>query len=211
MATEKTKLELFKEVVGNKLADIKQLFDIPAPVAEFVDVKTSDGAVLRIDGKAPIVGAKCMVVDAAGANPAPDASYTLEDGSVVEVKGGMIAGIEAGASDTAEGATQTPAKMDEEMNQVKESIKSITYKYSEIEKKLAEQSDVNKSAFEKIAKENDLLKSQNKAMYELIEQIAELPADEPTQEPKHTGKQSRFSEFRESVKDMKAQRRKLRD
>ncbi len=212
---EKTKLELFKEIVGNKISDIKQLFEIPAPVAtvEFVDVKTSDGAVLRVDGKAPVVGGKCMIVDATGANPAPDAEYALEDGSTITVVGGVISEVESSAAESTEptDAAKAPAKMDEELAKVATDIKSVTIKYAEMEKKFSDSEASNKVAFEKIAKENETLKAQNIAMLGVIEQLADLPIEEPAQAPKNTIGKSRFADLRESVKEIKAERKKLRD
>lgn len=210
MATEKTKLELFKEMVGTKLADIKQLFELPAPetVAEFVDVKTSDGAVLRIVGKSPVVGAKCMVIDASGETPAADGEYTLEDGTKIGIKGGEISEVADKAEEAPSG--DAPAKMDEALSEVQNTIKSITYKYAEIEKKLNDTIEANKISFENVVKENETLKAQNKAMFGLIEAIAGLPVDEPTQTPKQTTGTSRLADFRAEVKAMKAARKELR-
>lgn len=211
--SEKTKLELFKEMVGTKLADIKQLFEVPviepAPVAEFVDVKTKDGVVIRISGKTPEVGGKCVIIDEKGETPAPDAEYTLEDGTVIKTAGGMIAEVSGGEK------TEEPAQMEEDMNKeiegVKESIKSITYKYAEIEKALAAKIEADKVEFAKVIKDNETLKAQNKAMFSVIDAIAGLPVDEPTETPKHTTGTGRLAEFREEVRLMKAERKKLRD
>lgn len=206
---EKTKLELFKEMVGTKLADIKQLFELPVveptvEAAKFVDVKTTDGVVLRISGETVGVGSTVMVVDEAGETPAADASYALEDGTIIAVLGGVISELTPVADEAP--VADAPA----EMNEVKESIKSITYKYAEIEKKLNETIEANKVAFEKVSKDNELLAAQNKGMFSLIESIAGLPTEEPTQTPKHTTKKGSLAEFRAEVQSIKEARKNNR-
>lgn len=203
---EKTKLELFKELVGTKLSDIKQLFAEEVVPVEFTDMKLKDGTIVRVSGGMK-EGAKVMVVSETGEVPAVDGTHELENGTTIEVKDGLIVSVKEVAPE--EAASTEPAKMDEEMKEVKDSIKSITYKYAEVEKKLADM--VDKASFDKIVKENEALKAQSKAMFSLVEAIAGLPVDEPIQTPRQTTGKGRLAEFREEVKAMKAARRELRN
>lgn len=196
---EKTLAQKFKEVIGEKAEALKKLFEEVQPVivSEFVDVKTADGVVLRVDGAKPEVGGKCMLVDANGANPAPDATYTLEDGTSITVMGGVISEVSTSTEEAVDAeAGVVPNKMDEELAKVQEGVKSITYKYEEI---LAE----SKATFAKVEK----LEAQNKAMFELIEKLAEMPVDAPTQEPATIKKSSFLADFRKEAKEIKANRK----
>lgn len=197
---EKTFAQKFKEVLGEKADALKKLFEEVQPIVEsvFVDVKTADGAVLRIDGAKAEVGGKCLLVDANGANPAPDATYTLEDGTSITVMGGVIAEVSTAKEEAADPveAVANPSKMDEELAKVQEGVKSITYKYEEV---LAE----NKATFAKVEK----LEAQNKAMFEILEKLAELPVDEATQTPANAVKKSFLSDFRSELKEIKANRK----
>jgi len=196
---EKTLAQKFKEVIGEKAEALKKLFEEVAPVVEatFVDVKTADGVVLRVDGSKAEVGGKCLLVDANGANPAPDASYTLEDGTSITVMGGVISEVST-AAEEAQDATEAqavPNKMDEELAKVQEGVKSITYKYEEV---LAE----NKATYAKVEK----LEAQNKAMFALLEQLADMPVEEPTQKPLGA-KKSFLSDLRSEIKEIKSNRK----
>ncbi len=201
----KSTYEKFKEIVGEKLADVKQLFDmpiieaIPEAAAAFTDVKTADGMVLRIEKMEQ--GAKCTVIGEAGETPA-EGEYTLEDGKVLVVKAGVIESV----NEPKEAASVAPEEM-AETNELKEQVKSITYKYSEIEKSIEE----SKKAIEGLKKDNEKLSAQNKAMFSIIENLASLPSEEPTQEPKDQTKIGRLAEFRSEIKEMRKARKENRD
>ncbi len=201
----KSTYEKFKEIVGEKLADVKQLFDMPmaeaAPKAEaeYTDVKTADGVVLRIEKMEQ--GAKCTVIGETGETPA-EGEYTLEDGKVLVIKAGIIESV----NEPKDAASVTPEEM-AETNELKEQVKSITYKYSEIEKSIEE----SKKAIEGLKKDNEKLSAQNKAMFSIIENLASLPAEEPTQEPKDKTKSGRLAEFRSEIKEMRKARKENRD
>ena len=211
MATEKTTLEKFKEVIGDKLKEVKQLFEVPvveptpAPAVTFVDVKTNEGAILRIDGGTQ-VGSKCTLISAEGETPA-DGAYTLEDGTALVAKAGVIETVTPGE---AKPAADDPNKMNE-LAEVKDQVKSITYKYAEIEKLIADKDKANAESFEAIKKDNEKLSAQNKAMFALIEQIAGLPAEDPTQTPKTPNKVGRLAEFRAEVKAIREARKESRN
>lgn len=196
--------------VSEKIQKIKILLgmETPAPVvAEFVDVKTSDGVVLRIDGKTPTVGAKCMVIDANGETPATDGSYTLEDGTGITVQGGAIAEVSSAKEEATE--TEQPAKMEETLSEATQGqVKSITYKYAD--EKLAEFKTASDLEIAELKKQIEVLSNINKEMFALVEKVAGIPAAEPTQAPKEIKKSSFLKSLRDEVKESKENLKKFR-
>lgn len=89
--------KILDEATGGKSKDFiekaKQLFE-EGQVA-MTEMKQKDGTVLKIEGEMK-EGAKVMQVDAAnGEVPATDGDHELEDGTIISVKDGMIAGVTA--------------------------------------------------------------------------------------------------------------------
>ena len=71
------------------LAKLKELFELTKK-EKFADVKLQDGSILRIDGDL-VVGGKVSLISTDGAiTPAPEGDLTLEDGSTITVKSGVI-------------------------------------------------------------------------------------------------------------------------
>jgi GH24 family phage-related lysozyme (muramidase) len=58
---------------------------------KFVDVKTVDGMILRVSDLA--VDATVVEINESGEVPVSDGEYTLEDGTMISVAGGLITGI----------------------------------------------------------------------------------------------------------------------
>lgn len=73
------------EVENSKIIKVQQIF---------VDAKLEDGTQIRVEGDSLVEGAKVVVVTEEGELPAPDGVHTLEDGTKVETKEGVIAMIE---------------------------------------------------------------------------------------------------------------------
>lgn len=72
---------------------IETIANWTAPVVEkFEDIKDADGNLIRCDKME--VGGKCQMISTDGSLiELPDADYTLEDGSVISVEGGIIKNV----------------------------------------------------------------------------------------------------------------------
>jgi hypothetical protein len=105
----------------------------------FKEVKTKDGKILSVEGEIK-AGVKINQVDPSGtATPAPDGPYELEDGTILNVTGGLITDVKAPI------AEQVPAVPDPEMMA---KMAAQETKIKELETKL---SDSDKSRGELVA------------------------------------------------------------
>ncbi len=87
----------------NKTEKIKQLLAelfLASKKLSFVDVKTSDGCILRTADEALKQGSTVTIVGADGTETAPaDGDYTTEDGSVATIKSGVVEVLTPASSD----------------------------------------------------------------------------------------------------------------
>lgn len=108
--------------------------EVVPPAATFKEVKTKDGKILSIEGEMAS-GSKVNLVDEGGtATPAPDASYELEDGSILTVTGGIVTDIKAPLPAAPAPDPTMMAKMEASENRIKE----LETKLSESEKSRTE-------------------------------------------------------------------------
>ena len=121
----------------------------PAPVATSTDYPCADGSVLGID-KLEVGG--MVVKDGA---PAADGEYTLANGTLITVTGGLISDVVAPAA-----ATPEPLEPPVQMSKV-EFESSVKELRNQFEKRLNAQNE----AIEKLI--------------ELVEQLAEMPIEKP--------------------------------
>lgn len=105
-------LEAIKTGFADLTSNIKKL---PAAKLKFAEVTTADGQTLSIEGDLA-EGAAAMIGDTA----APDGDYTLEDGTVITISGGVISKL-------------TPLKADENADAA-----GYAEKFSALETKIAE-------------------------------------------------------------------------
>jgi len=80
---------------GSENFEVQTDEQTPATVAEdekFVEVKTTDDSILRVDGELE-EGKSIEVIDETGASTAPNGEYEIEDGTVIVVEEGIIASI----------------------------------------------------------------------------------------------------------------------
>ena len=80
---------------GSENFEVQNGEQTPATVAEeekFVEVKTTDDSILRVDGELA-EGKSIEVIDETGASTAPNGEYEIEDGTVIVVEEGIIASI----------------------------------------------------------------------------------------------------------------------
>jgi len=80
---------------GSENFEVQTDEQTPATVVEeekFVEVKTTDDSILRVDGELA-EGKSIEVIDETGASTAPNGEYEIEDGTVIVVEEGIIASI----------------------------------------------------------------------------------------------------------------------
>lgn len=141
-------------------------------------VKTSDGMILNIIGElAPGTAVKEIGPD--GETDVPDGEYTLEDGTKINLEGGLIVDIKTeGAA-----ADKTPdKKADAKPQSSAPEISDLEKRISELEKKLGMYQEKTTKAEQKLAAQKVAFRQ----LVELVEQIAELPQEKPTEKPRHT-------------------------
>lgn len=182
----------------------------------FKDVKLKDGVtIFRYDGDMPAVGMEVVVVTADGALPAPDGDYEFEDGTKVNIAGGLIASVTPAAAPADPNAPPTPAAMTEaQAKSVIESViterhyinqETFDAKFVELEKEKETFETAKKETETKIAgleKEVEKLTLNFKSALDLIEKIAELPSA-PAADPKKPFNLSQFkSDFKKDLEEL---------
>ena len=173
------------EVENSKIIKVQQIF---------VDAKLEDGTQIRVEGDSLVEGAKVVVITEEGEMPAPDGVHTLEDGTKVETKEGVIAMIEekveAGYKDKMEEHEPKVEIEVEEKDPIKEIVsllkdmmEKVSQKMKEMEEKVEEvKADFSKFKSEPAAKKiangkTDFNKSTNNnedALQSKLDMIAEL-------------------------------------
>lgn len=169
-----TKKEIFKEIKTKDGILLKY---------QFAEVKTKDGAIVTYDGDMPMVGMPVFIVPSDGSEPIAPADGTLEieDGSEIEVKGGVIVSVEP-----AEVVIPTPqptGAMGNISETEKAAIKSITqstitetvFSKQEVDAKIKSITDdfeKMKSDFAEMKTANDALHSANESLTKEIGKVS---------------------------------------
>jgi len=170
---------------------------------QFADVRTKDGATISYDGEMPMEGMPIWVIPSDGTEPiAPaDGVLILEDGTEIEVKGGVIAAVKVagGAAPAKEGEMGTKEVSATEAAAVKSiiesTIKETTFSKDEVvamfathkaetEKEIASLKEANvalSSANEsltteigKVSAANETMKAENAKLVEFSKQFPEF-------------------------------------
>lgn len=184
------------------LKKIKEAFQT---VQKFVDAKLNDGVtIIRYDAEKLDIGVPVLAVTEQGAIAIPDGDYTLEDGTMFTIAGGVVSAVtpveaekevEAGKESEAPSAAQpmTEAKAKSIIESV---IKESHFTKDEINAMFAESVTVKESfatqKTESDKKVSDLetevaaQKETIAAMFSLLEQIADEPSATPIEQPKHS-------------------------
>ena len=166
----------------NLLEDVRKLV-FGEEELEFLDVKTSDGVILRVQELAE--GQTVTIVSEDGENVSGAGEYTLEDGQVITVdESGVITGI----------SEEEVEEVEEEMSEEVDSLAPLNEKIDNLTNALA-------GVLEKFNEVDGQLKDAN----DRIEKFAAAPASaEPvieTVEPKRKGKEDALkalAQFRKS-------------
>jgi len=172
------------EVKNSKIIKVQQIF---------VDAKLEDGTQIRVEGDSLVEGAKVVVITEEGEMPAPDGVHTLEDGTKVETKEGVIAmveeKVEAGYKDKMEEEPKVEIEVEEKdpikeiVSLLKDMMEKVSQKMKEMEEKVEEvKADFSKFKSEPAGKKiangkTDFNKSTNNnddAIQSKLDMIAEL-------------------------------------
>jgi len=203
---------------------VKQLKEFFAEKVElkFTDAKLQDGTIVSYDGEVPMAGVSIFVIDTAGQRlPAPDGEHVFEDGTIVQVVGGVIKEVKQAAPSSEPKAPEemqdnqtpnqnTPMTPAEVKSIIETVIKETVFSKEEMESKMAEKMLDIPSKFEAIEKENTALKAEVeklsallKETFSIVEKIASAPSVEPTKkkdgfmiEEKVSDREKDIEEFR---------------
>lgn len=148
----------------------------PAEEDKFIDVKTTEGMILRYEGDTPQVGQDVLLVKEDGTvEPAPDGEHELEGGVKVTIQDGkftMVGGIEEEEM-TAE---EKQAKIDEHLNALR--------KLDVVIEEMKKDNEKKDEAIEDLKEEVEETKETMKEMFKIVEKLAEQPSEKPTERKK---------------------------
>lgn len=177
-----------------------------ASALKFGEAMLQDGSAKLVwDGDSLTQGVEVMIETPDGFLPAPDGVHTLEDGTAIEVAGGIVAAVkpadapantpENQAPQAPAGQQSAPASIDSNAVKsiVESTIKETHFSKDEVAEILA--SKIEREAFEaKLSEQNLVIENQTKeieaiknqinALLSLVDKIAEQPAEKPVEAPK---------------------------
>lgn len=173
---------------------------VDASVLKFGEAKLKTGELLVWEGDSLAQGVAIMIETPQGLLPAPDGVHELEDGSMVEVAGGIVTAVKMPDA-PADPAAPAPAVDQTTENPAAQPVKSVVESViketrfskedaeelikdkadkTELEAKFSEQSKTISNLETKIEE----FTAQLSAMLKLVEILAEKPAIEPVNEVK---------------------------
>jgi hypothetical protein len=155
----------------------------------FKDIMLPDGSTLRYEGDMPMVQMPATIVQPDGTElPAPDAIYEMEDGTSIEVIGGIIVTVTPPATEveTPESAMPTtPTEMENNTATVKSLIETHTKEHHFTKEEvttLLEQSVVNvtekfATATKELSDKIQVMEGYNTDLSALVLKFSEQPAE----------------------------------
>ena len=155
----------------------------------FKDIMLPDGSTLRYEGDMPMVQMPVTIVQPDGTElPAPDAIYEMEDGTSIEVIGGIIVAVTPPATEveTPESAMPTtPTEMENNTATVKSLIETHTKEHHFTKEEvttLLEQSVVNvtekfATATKELSDKIQVMEGYNTDLSALVLKFSEQPAE----------------------------------
>ena len=156
-------------VAEGKVAEIRDPEAEVAPEAEpaeeenFGSIETNQGELLW-EGEGELAeGTAVFVEGEEGRTPAPDGEYTLEDGLVVTVEGGLVSAIEERQSEPEPEAEPIP---DSDLNAARQENASLRSEVAELKRQLAElkRQPAAKPAHEEVVTASAMPKTGNKGI-----------------------------------------------
>ena len=159
----------------------------------FKDIMLPDGSTLRYEGDMPMVQMPVTILQPDGTElPAPDAIYEMEDGTSIEVIGGIIVTVtppvaeaEVESKDKEKGMPTTPHEMENNTATVKTLIETHTKEHhftKEEVTSLLEQSVVNMTekfatATKELSDKIEVMEGYNSDLSALVLKFSEQPAE----------------------------------
>ncbi len=175
----------------------KELFEVAPELAplEMMEATLKDGRKVKVSGELAEGSSVLLVAEDGSEMPAPDGELVFEDGSVITVKDGMIESV---VPVTPEAAPEVG--MTEEFNQLKSSYTELEEKY----KALLAESIKSKEESVSLRKEFSKLKEVQAATLKVVEELAALPAEEPTEKkPIGFSKESKLDAIVSGINQLK--------
>lgn len=153
------------------LKEIKGLLFGEAEVLKFLDVKSGD-LILRVEADALAPKLPLLEVTPEGAIPAKDGEYKLEDGTILEVLGGLINEISTAEEDTTEEEV-----VEEELAIEADTMAPMVDETGEIKKEevlgtASVASDVVEEQMAEVKKQLEEMKNKMKEMESVVEEMA---------------------------------------
>lgn len=193
-----------KEEMGKNpdlFAKVKALVFGENKEEKFEDAKMVDGTILRIEPSIE-VGATVQVIGEDGElMAAPDGEHELESGQIVKTEGGLVLEIMGGEQpEEEEMETEAPSSpslnVDDITAQISNKLtEAIIEKVNNLKFAKEEQIETLTETVNTLKAENETLKKELaqsgekfKAMFELVEQIADQPSATPKKETKNAFK-----------------------
>ena len=155
----------------------------------FKDIMLPDGSTLRYEGDMPMVQMPVTIVQPDGTElPAPDAIYEMEDGTSIEVIGGIIVTVTPPATEveTPESAMPTtPQEMENNTATVKTLIETHTKEHhftkeevtSMLEQSVVGMTEKFATATKELADKIEVMEGYNSDLSALVLKFSEQPAE----------------------------------
>jgi len=176
---------------------VKQIFDAlkgdAGQLTHDQDVPLQDGSTIRIIGALQVGSAvKTLAADGKTAN-APDGDMTLQDGTVISVKSGLITAIQSpggqqeDASDESDNTSDGYGDMDVE--EMRSQLAAHDKRISQLESKLNGAATALKAQSRKLSETEakfGLSMELNEKFLSIVEELAKKPSASPTERKAHT-------------------------
>lgn len=203
-----------------KLKGLIEKFSSEKPAEQvevkFKDMKLQDGTtIISIDGEELAIGVPVYVMTPEGRLPAPDGELTLEDGTMLTVKDGLVAEVGTPEAEVPEGevaaepATVPPAAEDMS-TKPKRVIKSQVeeHVFNAFKEEAETKANELKAELEAIKTEFEALKEKfnkslefNKEVFSVVEKMSEQPSAQATEaKPKPFSVKDAKMAFKEDLK-----------
>ena len=184
----------------------------------FADYKLADGTVIRVDGDL-VAGTPVYVLTEDETLPAPDGEHTVEGVGVVKTEGGkitevVVAEAPAPAEEVAVAAEIAPDTAVEIVEEVKEGYPTLDPAMVEeiVKKHLVSIMEELKAAYTELGTMKEKMAafaSQMETMTDIVEKVAELPAEAPKPtasaivEQRKAATQQNFNNLAQAIQNLK--------
>ena len=184
----------------------------------FADYKLADGTVIRVDGDL-VAGTPVYVITEDATLPAPDGEHQVEGVGVVKTEGGkitevVVAEAPAPAEEVAVAAEIAPDTAVEIVEEVKEGYPTLDPAMVEeiVKKHLVSIMEELKAAYTELGSMKEKMAafaSQMETMTDIVEKVAELPAEAPKPtasaivEQRKAATQQNFNALAQAIQNLK--------